>query len=238
MRGTRNSSILSLIAVMALASPLAGQDRGRARSTYSQEMTPSQRTFAQTYLAAITGPDIERYIRLLHPRTRACITPANAEFFDNIFARRVRRYARNPHLSVRKLKDASILHAAKNNGLSYPDRPSHAFQINVISTGANQYAITALAVRVNGIWYEVLPCPSEKSLVALRETKLQNAADSITAMQLADLLQDPLRSEVLTLLQEAGPVSAAKRYAEAAQVDLAIARRVVKVLEKEVTLIH
>lgn len=239
MRGTRNSSILSLIAVIALASPLYAQNGARAAgSAYTQDMTPAQRTFAQAYLAAITGPDIDRYIRLLHPRTRACITPANAEFFDNIFARRVRRFTKNPQLSVRKLKDASILHAAKNNGLAYPDRPSHAFQINVISSGPNQYAITALAVRENGIWYEVLPCPSAKSLETLRAVKLQSAADSMRARQLADSLQDPLRTEVLMLLQEAGAVSAAQRYSEAAQVDLAMARRVVKALEKEITLIH
>ena len=238
MRGTRNSSILSLIAVITFALPLAAQDRGRAGSAYTQEMTPAQRTFSQAYLAAITGPDIERYVRLLHPRTRACITPANAEFFNNIFARRVRRFTKNPQLSVRKLKDLSIVNAAKNNGLSYPDRPSHAFQINVISSGPNQYAITALAVRENGIWYEVLPCPSAKSLEALKEAKVQNAADSVRAGQLADSLKDPLRTGVLIMLQEAGPVSAAKWYAEAAQVDLGIARRVVKVLEREVTLIH
>ncbi len=229
MGRTRKSSIFSLLAVMALASPALAQ---------KLEMTPAQRTFAQAYLAAITSPDIERYIRLLHPRTRACITPANAEFFNTIFARRVNRVARNPQLSVRKLKDLGMINAAKNNGLSYPDRPSHAFEINLVSSGSKQYAITALGVKVNGIWYEVLPCPSAKSLVLMREAKLQNAADSLKAAALADSLQDPLRAEVLTLLQEAGPVSATKHYAEAAQIDLSMARRVVRVLEKEITLIH
>lgn len=232
MNGTRNSLFFSLALVAALAPRLGAQDHAHA------DITPAQRTFGQTYLSAITGPDIERYVRLLHPRTRACITPANAEFFNTIFERRVRRYTKNPHVSVRKLKDSGMIAAARNNGLNYPERPTHAFSVEMISSGPTQYSVTVFAVKENGIWYEVLPCPTGKSLEMLREAKLRNAADSIRAGQLADSLQDPLRAEMLTLLQEAGTVSAAKRYMEAVEVDLAMARRVVKILEKDITLIH
>lgn len=238
MHGTRNSSILVLIAIAALASPLGAQDRVRRGDTSPNDMTPAQRTFAQAYLTAITGSDIERYVRLLHPRTRACITPGNAEFFNTIFERRVRRFARNPQLSVRKLKETRMITAARNNGLNYPERPTHAFSIELISSGPNQYSVTAFGVRENGIWYEVLPCPSSKSLEQMKEAKLRNAADSIRARALADSLQEPLRTELLTLLTDSGSVTATKRYAEATQVDLTMARRVVKVLEKDLTLIH
>lgn len=233
MRGTRNSSILCLIAVAALASTSGAQNRSRAVApSSSPDMTPAQRTFAQAYLSAITSPDIERYKRLLHPRTRACMTPANAEFFNTIFARRVGRFARNPHLSVRKLKDAGLINAAKHNGLAYPDRPSHAFEINLISSGPNQYAITAFAVRDNGIWYEVLPCPSAKSLEVMKEAKIRAVADSIKAREVADTLQEPLRGEIVALLKDEGAVSASQRYSAVAQIDLAMARRVIKALEQ------
>jgi hypothetical protein len=43
---------------------------------------------------------------------------------------------------------------------------------------------------------------------------------------------------VLALMQETGPVSAAKHYAEITQIDLTLARRVVKALERDLTLIH
>lgn len=234
MLGARNPSIFSFAFFVALASPLAAQNRDRTSEPPTKlEMTPAQRTFAQAYLSAITSQDIERYKRLLHPRTRACITPANAEFFNTIFARRVGRVARNPHTSVRKLKDLGMIKAAQHNGLAYPDRPSHAFEINLISTGARQSAIVAFAVRENGIWYEVLPCPSTKSLELMKQAKLRAVADSIRAREVADTLQDPLRSEILALLREMGAVSATRRYSEAAQVDITMARRVIKALEDD-----
>lgn len=234
MLGTRNSSIFCLIAVAALASTSGAQNRSRAGAASSDpDMTPAQRTFAQAYLAAITSPDIERYKRLLHPRTRACMTAANAEFFNTIFARRVGRFARNPHLSVRKLKDTGMINAAKSNGLAYPDRPSHAFEINLVSSGSKQSAIIAYAVRDNGIWYEILPCPSAKSLEVMKEAKLRAVADSIKAREAADTLQDPLRGEIVTLLKDEGAISASQRYSSVAQIDLAMARRIVKALEQD-----
>ena len=230
---TRNSSILCLIVLAALASPADAQSRARARApSSSPDMNPAQRTFAQSYLSAITSSDIERYKRLLHPRTRACMTPANAEFFNTIFARRVGRVAMKPHLSVRKLEDRGMS-AARSNGLAYPDRPSHAFEINLVSSGPKQNAIIAFAVRVNGIWYEVLPCPSAKSLEVMKETKLRAVADSMKARAVADTLQDPLRAEIIALLRETGSVSAIRRYSEVAQVDMAMARRVIKAIEDD-----
>lgn len=235
MHGTRNSSILSLIFIAALASPLCAQDRMRVGDTGpTQDMTPAQRTFANAYVSAVTGPDIERYKRLLHPRTRACMNRDNADFFNNIFGRRGGRTARNPQVSLEKLpKNFGMFSAARSNGLTYPARPTHAFHINLVGTGPRQSAVIAFAVRENGIWYEVLPCPSAKSLELMREAQRRDAAESITARALADSLQDPLRGELLALVKDSGSISAAKRYSEAAQVELTMARRVVKVLEKE-----
>ena len=210
MKITTKSLTISLALTGALALPLSAQ--GRLRAGESLPMTPAQRTFAQSYLSAITGPDIERYKRLLHPRTRACMTPANAEYFDGIFKRRVNRVARNPELSVQKLKDSQIFAAARSNGFTYPARPTHTVNIDLVSTGTRQSAVVVFAVKENGIWYEVLPCPSAKSLQLMREAKRQDAADSVIARALADSLPTPLRSELLALLTDSGSVSAAKRY--------------------------
>lgn len=238
MRSTRNSLIFSSIAIAALASQLGAQDRMRAGDNSVQNMMPAQRTFAQEYLSAITSPDIERYKKLLHPRTRACINAQNADFFNSVFERRVNRVARNPQTRVEKIKDFKMFHPTRSNGLSYPSRPSHVFHIDLVNSGSRQSALGIYAVRENGIWYEVLPCPSSKSLEMMRESQRRDAAETIHARALADSLQEPLRAELLALLQEEGPVSATRRYAEATQADLTLARRVVKALEKDLTLIH
>ena len=228
MPGTRNSLILTLTAAAALASSAGAQGT----------MLPAHRTFAQGYVSAITSPDIERYKKLLHPRTRACINAQNADFFNSVFERRVNRVARNPQTRVEKLKDFRMFHPTRSNGLSYPARPSHIFHIDLISGGPRQSALIIYAVREAGLWYEVLPCPSAKSLEMMRESQRRDAAETLRARALADSLQDPLRTELLNLLQAEGPVSATRRYAEVTMQDLTMARRVVKALEKELTLIH
>lgn len=238
MHGTGHYVFIGLLAIAAIAPRLDAQGLVRAGESPVLQMTPAQQTFANEYLSAITGPDIERYKKLLHPRTRACINAENADFFNKIFERRVRRYAKNPRTSVEKVRDASVFSSAKNNGMSYPARPSHVIHLNLVSTGSKQYSVSALVVRENGIWYEVIPCPSAKSLVMMREAQRKDAEENLRARAMADSLQEPLRTELVNLLQAEGPVSATNRYAEATQVDITMARRVVKALEKDLTLIH
>ena len=239
MLNSQKSSILALIVAAAFVSPLGAQELigARDKSPVAQ-MTPAQQTFAQEYIAAITGSDIERYKRLLHPRTRACINADNADFFNNIFSRRVGRSAKNPRTSLEKITNSAMFSPARSNGVSYPARPSHLLHINLVSTASKQYALSVYLVRETGLWYEVLPCPSAKSLVALREATRKDAEENLKARAMADSLQDPLRTELVNLLQAEGPLVATQRYAEATQVDPALARRVVKALEKDLTLVH
>jgi hypothetical protein len=239
MLNTQKSAILALIAAAAFVSPLEAQELVRARDNSPViQMTPAQQTFAQEYVAAVTGPDIERYKRLLHPRTRACMNADNADYFNNIFARRTGRSAKNPRSTLEKVKDYGMFSPARNNGVSYPARPSHLLHINLVSTASKQYALSVYLVRENGLWYEVLPCPSAKSLVMLREANRKDAEENMKARAMADSLQDPLRTQLVNLLQSEGPVVATQHYAEIAQVDPTLARRVVKALEKDLTLVH
>jgi hypothetical protein len=67
----------------------------------------------------------------------------------------------------------------------------------------------------------------------MRVTQQKNEAEAAKARQLAASMKDPLRAEILALLKQDKPVSAAKRYAEAMHVDLTLASRVVDALELE-----
>jgi len=67
----------------------------------------------------------------------------------------------------------------------------------------------------------------------MRQAKLRDEAEWAKARTLAASLRNPLKAEVLAFLKQDRPVSAAKRYAEGAHVDLTLASRVIDVLEKE-----
>src|SRR5688500_14197162 len=135
MLGTRISPILSLIVIAGLALPLGAQNRSSEGRTLA--ITPAQRTFGQDYVAAVRSPDIERYKKLLHPRTRACVNNDNADFFKSIFERRVDRIVKNPSFSIEKVRDPKMFSAARSNGLNYPARPSHVLHI-VLNQGGGK----------------------------------------------------------------------------------------------------
>lgn len=196
-------------------------------------LTPAQRAFNDRYLAAVTGPDIERYKALLHPGTRACMSAANADYFEVIFKRRVNNVATSPKVSVETLPDSvSLLKAFEAHGYLYPIRPTHAFYMDLVSTGPKQSSIAAFAVLDKNTWYEVIPCPTPKALDLMRKSKARDDSVSARARTLLGDLRDPLRAELLALLKQDLSVSAKKKYAEVAKVDMTTAVRVVDGLKE------
>ena len=232
MHRVQRSLVLTTIFIAFAASSLHAQMRfGDVPAT--TDLTPSQRTFAQAYLTAVTGPDIERYKRLLHPATRACMTKENGDFFDSILERRVGQVAVSPRLSVEKLAakfDMFDVMAAR--GLAYPVRPTHAFHIEISTKGTNLSEIAAFGVLENGAWYEVLPCPTAKAISDIRVGMALNKEEEAKARQRVATMKDPLRAELLALLKEGKSLDAALRYKEVMHVDLTMAMRVVDALGK------
>lgn len=235
MRSSAKSLAISSIFVASIALPLDAQigvQFGDVPPT--TVLTTSQRKFAESYLAAVTGSDIESYKRLLHPSTRACMNKDNADYFQTIFDRRVGKDASKPVLSVEKLPEKfAMIDAMNARGWKYDVRPSHAFHIDLVATGRKQSALVVLSALDAGVWYEVLPCPNGKALIDMREAKLRDEAQWAKARKLAASMRGPLRAEVLAFIKADRPVSAAKRYAEATHTDMTLASRVVDVLEKE-----
>ncbi len=234
MRATGKSFVLTSILIASTASSLAAQSSIRFGDVEpTTVLTASQRTFAEAYLAAVTGSDIERYKRLLHPTTRECMNKGTVDFFNVIFKRRTGQVSYNPHFSVEKLPEKfEMFDVLAAHGYTYSVRPTHAFHIDLVATGPKQSMIAAFAALDNGTWYEVLPCPSPKALDEMRAAQARDEAEWEKARQLAAAVRDPLRAEILAFLKRDRPVTAAKRYATAAHVELTLATRVVGVLEK------
>jgi hypothetical protein len=235
MRRAKISFVLTTIYFAFAASSLAAQgDMHFGDVPATTDLTPSQRTFAEAYLAALTGSDIERYKRLLHPATRACMNKDNADYFDMIFKRRVGKVATSPRLSVEKLPEKfEMFDAMSARGWIYTVRPTHAFYIELATRGASLSSIPVFGALDKGAWYEVLPCPSAMAMGDLRLTQQKNDPETAKVRELAASMRDPLRAEVLALLKADKPVRAARRYAEAMHVDLTLAARVVDALDLE-----
>lgn len=235
MRSTRSSLLVTTILTLFATSVLGAQNRMRFGDTWpTTDLTPAQSTFAKAYLAAITGSDIERYKKLLHPATRACINKETTPFFQTVFDRRIGRSAPNAKLSVETLPAKfAMFDGFAAQGMVYAVRPTHAFYIDLVSTLKKDESIVAFSALDHGVWYEVLPCPTAKALDDIKQREAKGAAEMAKARQLAASIQDPLRAEMLALVKEDRRMSAAKRYSDATHVDFTLARRVVDALEEK-----
>src|SRR2546423_2827093 len=152
------AAVVTLVAVRGGA-----QGISFAGSPVRTELTPPEKAFVQSYVAAVTGTDIDLYKRLLHPGTRACMNAANAKYFDWVLKRRVGRQVRNPLYTVQTVPAKfGMFSALESQGYQYPVKPTQAFHMNLVTTGDEQSSISAFAALDNGKWYEVLPCPAAK----------------------------------------------------------------------------
>ena len=164
------------------------------------------------YISRYYGNDIEAYKLLLHPATRSCMNKDNADYFKTIFDRRVGKTAVKPVLSVEKLPEKfEMFDAMSARGWKYDVRPTHAFHIDLVSTGPKQSAIAAFSALDAGVWYEVLPCPNGKALIDMRQAKLRDEAEWARARIWRRRYATPAR-DVLAFLEQDGRI-AAKRYA-------------------------
>lgn len=179
MHGTGRSLVLTSILGALTASPLAAQTDMRFGPTApTTVLTAAQRTFAESYVAAVTGMDIEHYKFLLHPATLACMNSDNADYFRLIFDHRIGKDANHPRVSVEKLPEkVRVIDAMNARGWRYPVSPTHAFHINLISTSPTRSTMVVFAILDDGAWYEILPCPSGNALDELRQARVAIALE-------------------------------------------------------------
>jgi hypothetical protein len=231
MRRTQTSLLVAILIAHA-ASALHAQvvELGKNKRT---NLTPSERIFAESYLKAVTGPDVERYTVLLHPATRACMANKdNAEFFADITNNRVNRPTASPKLAVEDLAPGfPMFDLLGKQGYVYPVRPTKAFDIDLETSGTRSVTIMAFSIFESGHWYEVLPCPTAKVLADMKENKKKNEVENAKARELVAKLKDPLRAEMLGLIKQGFTISAGKRYSDSMHVDLTTGYRVAKILE-------
>ena len=238
MAGTK--SILTTLSIL-LATAAAAAPRLNAQAGISFKgsepravLTPAEKKFVDSYLSAVKSPDTENYKRLLHPSTRACMNAQTADYFNEVFQRRINKAVTSPKFSVQDVPAKfGMFDYMETHGFHFDVKPTLAFEIDLVSTGSDQSSIVAFAALDKGTWYEVLPCPNADAMAGIRKNKGSNDPEMLKARVRVEMLKDPLRGEMLADIRQGHRDSAAKRYSEASRVDLKAASRVVDVLEKQ-----
>jgi len=223
--------------MMALSLALACMGSAALAGTAAGEgaaIEAGHRKFAADYVTAVNGQDLERLRRLVHPKSLACITDQNRDFFDDIFARAVRRKLAGPYRVARPraLGKAAPPTVPAAMGV-YPVQPTHEIQIDVDTGPASSVTVIREVASSNGVWLEVLPCPTAEGLAAFRATKRTADEEQARARALVGELREPLLSEIKGLLRGGRRVEAMRRYSAASGENATMARRVVDLLESD-----
>ena len=123
---------LAVLRGAALCAALLGAAPMAAAQRAPDEIEPGHRAFAAQYVAALASGDTQRMRALIHPRSLACITERNRDFFDDVITRSMRPAAVEGHrvASVRGIDPAEPPSVPRALG-AYPVAPTHRVQIDV-----------------------------------------------------------------------------------------------------------
>ena len=192
----------------------------------------SHRIFVAEYVAAVNARDAERFRRLVHPRSLACITDANRDFYDDWVARIFRHTLPDTYrlTSVRTIP-ANAPAMVPSGMATYPLLPTHQIQIDTETGPYRSLSIILQVTPSAGAWLQVMPCPTPEGVDAFRAARKANAAQAVRAKDLAAALQEPLRGEISALVKAGKKIDAIKHYRAASGEDLTTAKSVVEALE-------
>ena len=192
----------------------------------------THRIFVAEYVAAVNARDAERFRRLVHPKSLACITDDNRDFSDEWVARAFRHTLPDTYrlTSVRALGPNAPAMVPSSMAIN-PIPPTHTIQIDAQTAPHSFVTILLQVTQSAGAWLQVMPCPTAEGLTAFRSAKKANAALDARVKALAEGLQEPLRPEITGLMKAGKKADAIKRYQAASGENLTVAKGVVDRLE-------
>jgi len=195
-------------------------------------LTAEQRAFVDRYVDAVRAKDVAKQKALVHPKSLECIKPESADFYDDVFASRVRHRATAPYrTSAQPIPpDKALL---MEGDVIYPVRPTNWIQIDLNSDATSGSILLVQVVADRGTWFEVLPCPTPATLAKFRDKRIQDTKDAQRARELLAKLRDPLLAELKQLVSQGRKATAITRYNKASGESLGIARHLIELLEAQ-----
>lgn len=186
----------------------------------------------RSFVEAVRSGSVERRLALLHPGTRSCITDETNDYFAWIVLRQM-KYVIPEKFTVRA---QTLVEAPQPEASSYPVRPTHSVQVDFETRPNSSTTVVLMAAKDGGRWYEVLPCPLPEMVAQMKKAAADRAALEDRAQKAVAALDAGARSELLTLLQRGHRVEAIQKAAGTGQ-DLAVARRIVDLIESRAGLL-
>ena len=191
---------------------------------------PDVRAFAAQYVAAFNAKDQARVESLYIPESRACITPASRDVYDEILRLQMRDSVPPGYtVSFMAVNQGNL--KAVGTLAQFPVPPERELHIDYQYANSNDGGqIDLYMVRRDGRWLSDFPCMTAASLKDFRDDE----KDRQHYKAIAAAIKEPLRSQLLTMLRAHQSGEAATRYQQAQGGDMRNAMLVMNALADEV----
>ncbi|HKW88979.1 MAG TPA: hypothetical protein VJN21_09500 [Candidatus Acidoferrales bacterium] len=207
-RATPTFMLLPLLASVLTCACSSGSAQGVAGSVDD---------FVKAYVVALNAKDEARFNSLIHPKSLACVTPENKDYYDQATAAELR----DPIPADYKISVTPPAEQDFKVMQSYGEFPVHPTQKVQIEyqEGEDSGTIMLWLIQEKGRWMRVDPCASEQTLKEFKDDEPARKARIAKTDALAAAIQEPLRSQLKALLREHKTVTATKQYQQASGQD-------------------
>lgn len=216
----------------ALACTLGLFVLGSARAQSAQGVPGDVKNFVTQFVAATNAKDVARVRSFLYPKSLACITPENKDYYDAMAS----HTGDDPippdyKYSVMPVNEGN-LKALESLGQRWTLRPGQELHIDY-QQGDDVGGYVVYLIQENGRWYYDFPCAPEAAIKDYRDNKAANDAALARYKAVASGIKEPLRSELLGLLQAHKTGTAVDRYHQATGQDFKTSMYVMNALKTE-----
>lgn len=192
------------------------------------KLTHAQQQFVDRFVKAVNARDRKGVRQLVAPKALACFNENNDAYLE----RWIEKQANFEVQSAYQARFAPLDASTFNNSpyMSFPVLPTHTMDIEFIGHKNLDVTYIRMVALENGKWYLAAPCPTEQGLARFNVREKQRAERRDQAEQIYAKLQDPLLTQLRTLIKQGKESDAMKICAHDLKIKEDMARDVVLLL--------
>lgn len=215
----------------ALTIALGLLEVGSACAQMAQGVSGDVKNFVTQYVAATNAKDTARLRSFLYPKSLACITPENKDYYDDMASHIGEPIPPNYKYSVMAVNEGN-LKALESMGQRWTVKPMQELHIDY-QQGDDVGSYVVYLIHENGRWFQDFPCATEAAIKEYRDNAAANEAALAHYKALAADIKDPLRSELMGFLRAHETAKAIDRYHEATGQDTKTSMYVMNALKTQ-----
>jgi hypothetical protein len=214
---------------LALAFGLVALSAARAQT--AQGVPGDMKNFVTQYVSATNARDSARLRSFLYPKSLACITSENKDYYDEMASHMGEPIPPNYKFLVMPVNEGN-LKALEGMGQRWTVKPMQELHIDY-QQGDDVGGYVVYLIHENGRWFQDFPCATDAAIKQFRDNAAANEAALAHYKALAAEIKEPLRSELLDLLRAHETASATDRYHQVTGQDYKTSMYVINALKTE-----